>query len=143
MALPENIKSEERKGIGVVNTPNSFIIKISKIEAKNLVKGEAEVTRDPNGEPSYLQHDVIGLNKLLNLFDSRKHQLRDMQRFIAVRDKVLNAYYETSDKIVFTLDEAAFLKDYLKELKDKDAKDQPLQEFEIRTLLGVIDQLEK
>jgi helix-turn-helix protein len=40
-----------------------------------------------------------------------------------------------------SLDEASFLKSYLDEIPEKEGKEVQLQEFEIRTLVSVLEQL--
>ena len=98
--------------------------------------------KDEKGNKSYKRDDFIGLLQLLNRFNSKFHEMKDYKLFLKLKDHLLENWKKDDLNLELTLDEATFLKDYLSELPNKDAKDQGLAEFELRTLCGILEQLE-
>lgn len=127
-------------------------IKLIKEEAKERDKtGDIVVSKTKRPDPqtgkiteeiNYARNDLVGLMALLGRFDSRKHAIKDWKMSVKIRDKMRNAYLKDFEEIELTLDEATFLKLYLKELPEKDGQEHALPEFELRTLFGITDQLE-
>lgn len=118
-------------------------IKFIKEEAKEKdKKGDIVVSKTPQGDINYTRNDVVGLMALLSKFDTRIHPLKDWKQSMKVRNKVRDAYLEDLEEIELTLDEAAFLKIYLKELPEKEGQQQNMLEHELRTLFGIQEQLE-
>jgi len=119
-------------------------IKLTKEEGKEKdKKGRIVVSRSPRtNEVNYVRNDIIGLMALLRRFDTRIHPVKDWKMSIKVRSKVSEAYIKDLKEIELSIDEAAFLKLYLQELPEKEGKQEAIQEFELRTLFGVSEQLE-
>lgn len=118
-------------------------IKFIKEEAKERdKKGNIVLSKTPTGDINYARNDLIGLMSLLSKFDTRIHPLKDWKLSMKVRNKLRDAYLEDLEEIELTLDEAAFLKIYLKELPEKEGQQQNMLEHELRTLFGIQEQLE-
>ncbi len=95
-----------------------------------------------NGEKQYKRDDFVGLINLLNRFDSKKHAMPDYKMLVKVKDRIF-ANWEKEDKCLeLSVNEANFLKDYLVNLNTRDAVNDSLREFEIRTLVGITEQFE-
>lgn len=137
-------ENKKNQGSPLMTAQSSRMITIllEKEESQIREKGVIKTNTDPDGEVQYTRNDLAGLNSLLSKFDSRTHQLRDMQMFIKVKDKLRKSYLEETDAIILNIEEAKFLKEYLKNFKDRDGRTGPIAEFEIRTMFGVLEQLE-
>jgi len=116
------------------------MITLTLIQEVALDKKGKEI-KDADGNKSYQRDDFIGLLNLLAKFDSKFHEMKDYKMFLKVKDHLLENWRKEDKNIELSLDEATFLKRYLSELPEKEAKNQSLQEFEIRTLCGILDQL--
>ena len=103
-------------------------------------KGKKIELKDLQGNQQYLRNDAVGLMGLLGRLDTRLYTLKDLKLWTKLRDKLRECFFKDSNDLELTLDEAKFLKDYLLNIQTKDAKDRPLQEFEIRTLVGLSEQ---
>jgi len=126
------------------NTPltvGGLSVKIDMVK-EIMYDKKGKPIKDPQGEISYKREDYTGLMSLLNKFDSRLHDMKDLKMFLKVRDKLYSGWTKDQEQLELSLDEAAFLKKFLSEYKDKDGKDVPLKEFEARTLVGLLDALE-
>jgi len=103
---------------------------------------KGKVQFDLNKNKMYKRDDFIGLLNLINKFDSRLHGMKDYKLFLKLKDHLFDHWSKENKNLDLSLDEATFLKTYLSELTTKDGKDTPLAEFEMRTLIGTLDQLE-
>jgi hypothetical protein len=103
-------------------------------------KGREVVMKNEKGEPNYLRNDVMGMMGLLNKFNSTLHTMKDYKQWIKIKDKIRDCFVRETNILELSLDEAAFLKDFLINLTEKDAKSVQLVEFEIRSLTGIVDQ---
>lgn len=133
----------EKKELEIAKTKEMNItLKLEREDLliKNKEKGKFEPATNPQGEIQRVRDDTLGLLGLLSKFNSSQHQLRDCQIWTQLRNKLRKAFYEEEKEIVLTLDQAAFLKDYLKNLQEKDGKGIPLPEFEINTQIGILEQ---
>ena len=117
------------------------IIKLIKEELMEKVKGKLVTAKTPDGDIQYVRHDVLGLLGLLAKFDTRLHTLKELKAWTGMRDKLRQALYEESETLEISEDDSKFLVDFLSTMKDKDAKDRPLSEFEVKTLIGISDEL--
>lgn len=117
-----------------------IVIKLSR-EAVLDKKGKEVI--GPDKEIAYKRDDIIGLQSLLGRFDNRKHPgaMKLIRSVLNVQDKVRDAWLKDKKEIDLTLEEASFIKKYLEDITDNEAKDNQLREFEMRTLVGVLDQL--
>ena len=97
---------------------------------------------DEKGEKQYKRDDYVGLVRLLNRFDSKLHTLQEYRTFLKMKDIVMEAWTDETLAINLTLDEATFLKDFLKKLPEREGQQARMAEFELRTLVGILDQLE-
>ncbi len=122
-------------------TTEKLTIKIPLIRIPILGKNKKPLKMD-NNEVAYIRDDYNGLISLFNYFDSRLHEIKDYKMLIKIRDKIQNCWIEDLDELELSLDEGEFLKRYLQEINQKDAKDKQLQQFEIRTLCGVLEKLQ-
>lgn len=123
----------ESKGISLNLKQEFFYIKDKK--------GRKTILKDERNEPRYTRNDIIGLMELLGKFDSRLHTMKDYKQWIKVKDKLKECFVNNLDLLKLSLDEAAFLKEFLTDLTIKDSKDSRLVEFEIRSLVGILEQL--
>ena len=96
--------------------------------------------KDREGNKSYRRDDFIGLLNLLNRFDSRIHEMKDYKTFLQLKDKLYQNWSKDNKTLELTIDQASFLKTFLSEFTAKEGKDAPLQEFEMRTLVGILEQ---
>src|SRR4030042_3047964 len=127
----------------VTTTPKPKTLQINLIQEKALDK-KGKDQKDPQGKQMYKRDDFIGLINLLNKYDTRLHhgQMQNTKTYLRLKDHVIKNWTDDNQKLELSLDEASFLKTYLSEVTDKEAKDVPLAEFEIRTMVGVLEQLE-
>ena len=91
-------------------------------------------------EVNYKRNDIFGLLGLLRKFDTKIHTMQDWKQSIKLKDKLSNAYVNDLEEIDLSLEEATFLKLYLKEYSEKEGKTSDTPEFELRTLFGVLEQ---
>ncbi len=126
-----------------IKKPEHIKIVLVKQEMMDRVKGKIEVMKDPNGEIQYVRNDIMGLMRILGKFDSRNRRLREFQTLISLRDKVRECYLKEKYELELTVDEYAFLKGYLKDFNDKEGKENPMAEFELRTYVGLMETFEK
>jgi len=97
--------------------------------------------KDSNGELQYKREDFTGLTALLNYFNSTLHTMDEIKSFIWIKDIILQYWVNSNTKIDLPLDEALFLRNYLNNLIEKDAQGKQLKEFEMRTMIGISEQL--
>jgi hypothetical protein len=116
-------------------------VTINLVQIKVLDK-KGKPVKNQNGEDSFLREDSSGLMSLLNRFDSRLHEMKDMKSLLNIKDALVEAWSKEKLSVDLSLDQAAFLKRYLAEFQKADGKNEPIKEFEMRTLLGVLEQLE-
>ena len=87
----------------------------------------------------YERNDIMGILALLNRFESTKHTMDDMKGCIKLKDKILKDFDESNlppeIKIELTLNEVSFLKLYINEFMEREGKVNPLNEFEMRTIV--------
>lgn len=117
------------------------VIKLLKVPA---LDNKGKEIKDPQGEIQYKQEDMQGLFSLLNKYDSSKHPgaMKIFKALISVKDKLETCLIKETDELNLTLDEASWLKTYLNEITNNEAKDRGLAQFEIRTLVAVVAQLD-
>jgi hypothetical protein len=123
------------------NATKPKTLTIDIIQEKVIDKKGKEV-KDMKGEIQYKRDDFIGLINLLNRFDTKRHGMDDYKNFLKTKDKILKYWADEITKVELSLNEATFLKNYLTELPKKEGMDKSLAEFEMRTLIGIIEQLE-
>jgi len=133
------------KKIEVIKKSTIITLQLVKEPAAIVIgvkgKRKIEIEKDETGEPaSFIRNDVAGLTQLLARFDTRKYQVRDWQRWTQVKKKLYECYLENKLELSLNLEEAEFLKRFLKDFSEKEGKDTSLREFEVRTLLGILDQ---
>jgi len=103
-------------------------------------KKKKEVIRDKDGNIQYQRNDLNGLMSIINKIDSRRHPLKELKMSMKIKDKLRQAYLEDAKKIELTVSEGEFLKTYLQGYQETEGKEQIMQEFEIRTVIGVLEQ---
>ena len=116
-------------------------IKINLVKEKMIDK-KGKVVKNPAGDVSYIREDCTGLMSLLNKFNTTLHDMKDFKTFLKIKDKIYKIWTKDGDTMELSLDEASFLRTYLSEFKEKDGKNVPLREFELRTLVGILEALE-
>jgi len=116
-------------------------IKINLVKEKMIDK-KGKVVKNPSGDISYIREDCTGLMSLLNKFNTTLHDMKDFKTFLKIKDKIYKIWTKDGDTMELSLDEASFLRTYLSEFKEKDGKNVPLREFELRTLVGILEALE-
>ena len=121
--------------------PQKITIKLSR---EAMIDKNGKEVLDPNKEVQYRRDDAIGLQSLLGRFDNRKHPgaMKLIRSVLNVQDKVREAWQKEKKEINLMLEEATFIKQYLEHITDNEAKENQLREFEMRTLVAVLDQLE-
>jgi len=125
---------------------NRKIIQLKKEEAYQIKKGlfgktKKRIIKDKKGNVQYFRHDFTGLMLLLDRFRSALHDINDLKTWVKVKNRLRKAYFEEKNELELTSDEVNFLKDYLENFQKRDGKDVNLQEFESKTLIGVLEQL--
>ena len=123
--------------------PEHIKIVLVKEEMMDRKKGKIEVLKDPEGEIQYTRNDIMGLMRILGKFDTRSRRLREYQAWISLRDKVRDCYLHEKYELEMTIDEYAFLKNYFKDFIEKEGKEMPMVEFELRTYVGLSEYFEK
>ena len=134
--------------IEVAKKPTIIILQLVKEPVTSIIgergKRKLEIEKDETGEPaSFIRNDTAGLTQLLGRFDTRKYQVRDWQRWTQVNKKIYECYLENKLELSLSLEEAEFLKRFLKDFPEKEGKEVALREFETRTLLGVLSQFDE
>jgi hypothetical protein len=116
-------------------------LKIEMVQEVALDKKGKEVI-DREGNKNYKREDFMGLMNLLSRFDSTRHTMKDYKFYIKLKDKIHRAWSEENRILDLSLDDATFLKTYLSEYSEKEGKNVPLAEYEMRTLIGILEQME-
>ena len=98
--------------------------------------------KDEKGNKQYKRDDFIGLINLLNAFDTKIHGMKEYKMFIKLKDHIFANWVKENKTLELSLDEATFLKDYLSNFPEKEGKDISLPEFVLRTLCGILEQIE-
>ena len=137
-----------KEELEIKKKPTTITLQLIKEPVTSVIaekgKRKLEIEKDETGEPSaYMRNDVSGLTQILAKFDTRKYQVRDWQRWTQVKKKLYECYLENSAEISLTLEEAEFLKRFLKDFPEKEGKETQLREFETRSLLGILEQFEE
>lgn len=129
--MTEEVK-EVKKGI---------VVKLIKEES---VDKKGEVIKDPkDNEPLYKRHDSIALTQMLNGIDTRKYDFKGLKTYSNLKEKVDNAWLKDGTELDLTIDQAAFLKEYLGELNSKtNAQTFIAGPFHIRTMVAIKEQLD-
>ena len=123
---------------GVKN--EGFVFKAEKEIAMVKENGILKKLKDQDGEFRYTRNDAIGLMSLFGKFDTRKKTVREIQMWIKTRAKLRKAYYEDVNEIKFTPEETEFADDFISGFRDKEMKEQPLNELEANALVAFIEQ---
>jgi len=132
---------EEEKKLKILASTKGIVLHLLAEKAYDKdKKGHKIELKDHEGNQQYLRNDAVGLMGILGRLDTRLYTLKDLKLWTKIRDKLRECYFKDTDELELTLDEAKFLKDYLLNVQTKDAKDRSLQEFEIRTLIGISEQ---
>ena len=126
----------------ITPTKNNIILDLVIEEAYDLIKGKKKVVKDPQGNIQYRRHDVTGIMMLLDKLDTRVHTMKELKMWTKVKDRLREAYFEKKNKLELTAEQAVFLKEYLTNFQERDGKDIQPREFEVRTLIGITEQLE-
>jgi len=111
------------------------------IVKESLYDNKGKVIKDPQGNVSYKREDYNGLMSLLNKFDSRLHDFKDMKIFLRLKDKIYQGWMKDKKQLDLSIDEAGFLQRFLSGIREKDGRDSSLREFEMRTLVGLLEEL--
>jgi len=109
---------------------------------EEMLDEKGKVIKNSVGEKNYKREDFNGLMGLFSKFDSRLHDMKAMKMVIKVKDKVYEAWVDEKTDVEFSLDEASFLKSYLSEFSEKEGKTSAIKEFEMRTLTGLLEEME-
>lgn len=124
-------------------------ILLKRVAAFNKVKDDAvEMAIDKEtGGIKCKQDDNWALLKILEFFDTHIHPVFEWKHVLTIRDKLWDIFKNRSEKeatdltLELTLDEAAFLKQFLAQLPEKECKASPLEEYIMRTYLALSEQL--
>jgi hypothetical protein len=131
----------EEKKLRILDATHGIQIHLTQeVAYEKDKKGRKVELRDVEGNLQYMRNDGIGLMGILGRLDTRNYTLKDLKTWTKLRDKLKEGYFQDSDVVELTLDEAKFLKDFLLNVQTKEAQTHPLQEFEIRTLVGISEQ---
>lgn len=117
---------------------------VIKLVKEAMLNKDGKEIRGPDKEIQYKREDIIGLQSLINRYDSKKHpgSMKLIKALLNVKDKVELCWRKDEEVLNLTLDEASQLKEYLSKILDLDAQNDPLKQFELRTLIGTLEQLE-
>jgi len=132
-----------------LQTNKTITIILKRIAAYNKDKNGKLIQQREigTGVLQCIQDDLFGLQSIFGKFDSRIRGIRDWRNRMTIIDKLTEIYKKSNDQkeedntLELTLDEASFLKIFLDEFPEKEGKNQPLKDFEIRTLLSISEQL--
>lgn len=132
-----------KQKITSVTSPSKVTLNLIKEELQIREKGKIITAKDEIGETRYKRNDALGLMGLLGRFDSKLHtQIREQMYWVSLRDKIHDCLLHEKNTLELSIDEAKFLKDYLNDLPEKDGKNStPMMEFEIRSRMGISEQL--
>jgi hypothetical protein len=90
-----------------------------------------------------------GIQDILGMIDTKiRNTPNDWKQSMRINDKLIKLFLdkdeqnEDDDEIDLTLDEAAFLKRYFTEFPEKEGKIHQLKEFQQRSLINVLEQLQ-
>ena len=125
-------------------------LEINLILEKAYTKDESGkvIEAKVNGQQAYNRSDYGGLQSLLKRFDTRMNTPKDWKTWTKISEKISNAFLHDQKKIELSLDETVFLRDYLRSLIEKNSlagKEKEKVAFadhEVKTLIGISDQLE-
>ena len=126
----------------IAKTNKAFSLTLVKEEAFDLKKGNKEILKDDKGDIQYSRNDIVGLMGLLSKLDTKIHSLKEYKQWIKVRDKLKDCFVDDAEEMELTVSEASFLKDYLSGFQEREGKVINLDEFEVRTLVGVLAQFD-
>jgi len=122
-------------------------IVIDMVQEEGIDKKGKQV-KDLNGEKVYKRDDYMGLlNGLFMKFDTRLYDLKDYKLFLKLKDKFTEGWMNDKKQIELTLDQTVFLKGFLLSITAKSvpgqnvAERQPIPEWQLRTLVGILEQL--
>jgi len=109
-----------------------------------LDKNGKELKFGPDREPEYKQEDAIGLQSLINRYDSKKHPgaMKLVKALLNIKDKLEEVWRKDGEELGLSIDESSHLKEYLSKFMDLEGKDVTLKQFELRTLVDILEQLE-
>lgn len=119
-----------------------------------------------DGQPQYepgvklfKQEDISSLFNLVNAYDTNKHPgaMKGFRQMLSIKDKLEMLGRKTAEgstpepikdptavitnELNLTIEEGAWLKNYLETIMINEYKDKPMHQFHIRTLVSVLDQL--
>ena len=125
-------ETQEKKGIVV------------KLVIEPLLDKKGEVVNDPrDNEPLNKRHDAVALTQMLNGIDTRKYDFKALKAYSNLKEKIDEAWLKDKAELELTLDQAAFLKEYLENLNSKtNAQTFSAGPFHIRTMIAVKEQLD-
>ena len=112
-----------------------------KLTIKNKLDKDNKEMRNDNKELIYDQHDPECLVRLLSAFDSSKYKMSDYRNYLDLVDKSNDVWRRDEKEIELSLDQVGFLKNYLKDYNEKALPGARITQFELRTLVGLVDQL--
>ena len=124
----------------IAKSLHNFKLKLEQEEAYQIKNEKKIQIKNDKGETQYVRNDVVGLMGLLGKFDSRIHTMQDYKYLIKLKDKLKLCFLTNMNLLDLSLNEAKFLKEYLSNLSEKEGKENILAEFEIRSLIGLLEQ---
>ena len=141
--MPEEKKEQPK-------VENKLEIKFEKILNLNR-KGETIFQRDPLGGevkdnkgkpiPTYARDDCFALRDMLGAVDTTKFDWDILKTISKLQDKLKKHWQEDAKSIVLTVDEAGFLKGFLKDLDKKKLPRAEFTGFHLTTRVSIVEQL--
>lgn len=119
------------------------LIEVVAQERKKNEKGEVEVidSMTPDGERMFTRNDLIGLQRILAKFDTKLYDRRDWKLWTQIKEELYKCYIHNKKELELRFEQATFLKKFLDEFPEKEGKQNSLTEFEVRTMLGILEVL--
>jgi hypothetical protein len=142
--IEEQMKNPSASSVAPESKVKPIVIDI--IQEEGLDK-KGKSVKDINGEIVYKRNDYMGLlSGLFARFDSRLYDFKDYKIFLKLKDKFTEGFTNDKKQIELTLDQTVFLKSFLLSLATKsdpqrNAEKQPFPEWQLRTLVGILEQL--
>jgi len=120
---------------------SQIVVKFYKEVAKNK-KGEE--IKDPNGNKVYERDDAFALMNMLGAVDTTKFDWDTLKVAVKLQEKVKKCWASDKKELELTVDEAKFLKDYLKDFDKKRNPQTIFQQamFYLKTRTSIVEQLE-
>jgi len=102
---------------------------------------EGKTIKDESGHKQLERTDVAGLSRLINRYNTSKHQMHEWASWPVIIRKLMECDRLEAESLDLTREEAKFIKNFLEKLPKEEAANEPLLAVEVETRSFVLDQL--